>query len=162
MKLPYIAIIDGDADFWIAQSDHDAIRDYLFKFKPDWMPKAEGKHTRGPWRMCGELRGSGCLCGQIWEAGNGADSKHVATCHGPHWSAKSEDVPTPDMDEQKANMKLIAAAPQLLDACQTGGVLAEFCGLWVGQKHNDLQNAFGGHHARWSSKTKRVSGAKRQ
>lgn len=67
MKLPYIAIIDGDADFWITQSDHDAIRDYLFKFKPDWMPKAEGKHTRGPWRMCGELRGSGCLCGQIWE-----------------------------------------------------------------------------------------------
>ena len=62
--------------------------------------------------MCGAERG-GCICGQIWEGGNGDDGKVVATCHGPHGSAIYHDVPNPEDEEQKANMRLIAAAPEL-------------------------------------------------
>lgn len=79
---------------------------------------SEFKGTPSPWKMCGEDRG-GCVCGQIWGDTNSVEQRPVATCH-HHACKRAEcvDMPNPRREEQQANMRLIAAAPELLEACE--------------------------------------------
>lgn len=64
------------------------------------------KHTEGPWRECGS---GGCVCGLVWS------TKHdvvVATATG---RCEEQGIEIP-VEIQQANARLIAAAPDLLDA----------------------------------------------
>jgi hypothetical protein len=84
---------------------------------------SEAKHTPGPWQAC---KGGDCQCGMIWDAtGNGL----VAVAQGAREHLK-EDGSGPDCvptdEAQKANARLIAAAPKLLKALnQCLGILCE-------------------------------------
>lgn len=71
-------------------------------------------HTPGPWTAC---RKGECRCGFIW----GADGDtHVASAHGP--DALGADYYGSDLacdaETQKANIRLIRAAPELLEALE--------------------------------------------
>lgn len=66
------------------------------------------KHTPGPWRAC--LDGE-CSCGYVF----GDDGNvYVAKALGPD----DEEEPHPTREVQKANARLIAAAPYLLVAAE--------------------------------------------
>lgn len=65
------------------------------------------KHTPGPWRYCGQEREQ-CPCGQVWSV---ASDFQVATVH----LLNEENDTEIDRDQQKANTRLIAAAPDLLE-----------------------------------------------
>ena len=65
--------------------------------------------TPGPWMERGHGRG-GCKCGQVW-------SKTADRCVAATFVDTDElgmDVPD---DQRRANARLIAAAPDLLEAC---------------------------------------------
>jgi hypothetical protein len=69
-------------------------------------------HTPGPWKRCRENRG-GCECGQVWDA---SGKIHVATAEYAHVQS---------FDEARANVRLIAAAPDMLAALKE----IELCAL---------------------------------
>ncbi|NCX56408.1 MAG: hypothetical protein EBW87_04325 [Burkholderiaceae bacterium] len=81
------------------------------------MPELE--FTPGPWRECGHEKG-GCKCGMIW-------SRPADRCVASTFvdvDGFGMDVP----DEQRiANARLIAAAPDLLEACMAAMRIAD---LW--------------------------------
>lgn len=71
------------------------------------------KHTKGPWRQCGGYtpRYSAIVDGNdryivFQMADNDMDMEH------------GKPISAPDMEEQQANARLIAAAPELLGALQ--------------------------------------------
>jgi len=70
------------------------------------------EHSLGPWRACHDGE---CKCGFIWSADH---ETHVASAHGP--GALGADWYGSDIvcnhETQKANARLIAAAPELLAA----------------------------------------------
>ena len=59
-------------------------------------------HTPGPWELL-EFAGSGNLC------------KVIAFCQTNQWNIEIARVTHEDPDEQTANARLIAAAPEMLD-----------------------------------------------
>lgn len=69
-------------------------------------------HSEGPWTAC---NGGKCQCGFIWEA---TGNVQVASVHGPSalgrdWYGSDTVCNTPT---QQANIRLIAAAPDMLAA----------------------------------------------
>lgn len=68
------------------------------------------KHTKGPWQECGHERG-GCICGLVFA--KGADVA-IADCS----LSTDEELRAhrPSAKQRKANARLIAASPCLLDA----------------------------------------------
>lgn len=66
------------------------------------------KHTPGPWSYCGINRG-GCICGLVF--GGEFAIATTSMCHDEELRGHE-----PDLDERKANARLIAAAPDLLKA----------------------------------------------
>lgn len=69
----------------------------------------EAKHTPGPWQFVkDEVKIHGCLK-DIFEIGNNTDDLH------PYWVAY---VQSRGCAETEANAKLIAAAPEMLEALQ--------------------------------------------
>jgi hypothetical protein len=72
-------------------------------------------HTKGPWTAC--KQGS-CDCGFIWDA---SENIHVATAHDV--SALGTDYYGSGLavsaEEREANARLIAAAPELLEALKS-------------------------------------------
>lgn len=89
---------------------------------------SEAKHTPGRWRACREGE---CRCGMIWSTGqdvmivtaygekeHGVKQFAIAAAHRDSGDAADlvySVVPAP---EQAANARLIAAAPELLAACE--------------------------------------------
>lgn len=71
--------------------------------------KHEFKGTLGPWKICGDKRG-GCICGQVWSIP--ADFP-VATA-----TLSDDELGEIPIEQMKANARLIAAAPDLLEALQ--------------------------------------------
>lgn len=75
------------------------------------------KHTPGPWSIC---RNGECSCGFIW---SGCEEMHIATAYDVrsigHFDHASDAAPS--REEAMANGRLIAAAPELLEALR--GVL---------------------------------------
>lgn len=67
------------------------------------------KHTLAPWRCQTGIKEP---TGVIWGGDYGV-ATHVATCTGPEDDELWGAVLTPTNDEQQANMRLIAAAPEL-------------------------------------------------
>ena len=70
------------------------------------------QHSKAPWKAC---RYGECRCGFIWSADG---QTHVASVHGP--DALGEDWYGSDIacneETKQANARLIAAAPELLEA----------------------------------------------
>jgi len=72
--------------------------------------EAKPAHTPGPWPPCNDGE---CECGLIWsKEGNVLVAKACGTFE--------QHMPTPDEPERTANHKLIAAAPDLLEAAKIG------------------------------------------
>ena len=69
-------------------------------------------HTPGPWRECRGSSDRGCLCGLVWSA---AADIPVASC-----DLREELIPDhfAPLAERQANARVIAAAPDLLEALQ--------------------------------------------
>lgn len=65
-------------------------------------------HSPGPWRECGKYRG-GCQCGLVWSVP--ADAPVVQALAG-----NQEEGAEYPREVVYANARLIAAAPELLDA----------------------------------------------
>ena len=66
---------------------------------------SHAKHTPGPWRAVA------CDTGWLIESGDGLGANHIADEHG-------HVGPAADDDRDGANADLIAAAPDLLAACE--------------------------------------------
>ncbi len=62
------------------------------------------KHTKGPWRI--GIKHPGRVIGE---------ARVVAYCIQPEFE---DDIKYGDWDEEKANARLVAAAPELLEACK--------------------------------------------
>lgn len=74
------------------------------------------KHTPGPWRAC---RDGKCDCGYVYGppvAEAGGETPVVAIVCGPTHLSCADLVP--EREQQAANIRLIAAAPDLLEACE--------------------------------------------
>ena len=71
---------------------------------------SETKHTPGPWRECGHDR-NGCVCRQIW-----GTSVDMIVCVASPPIGTSDLMPVPTPEQEAANARLIAAAPDLLAA----------------------------------------------
>ena len=69
------------------------------------------KHTPGPWKRCGEDR-DGCPCGLVYATG--ADFGIATT----YLSEYGFEAPMPDVEARKANARLIAAAPEMLETLE--------------------------------------------
>ena len=67
-------------------------------------------HTPGPWKAC---KNGHCSCGQIW--GPDGNTSVARACGIKELTAFEADK-VPCMEMQKANARLIAAAPALLEA----------------------------------------------
>lgn len=74
-------------------------------------------HTPGPWSLPHFAQpGAGCKCGYILVEGHmGAVATVHASCESKDWQEHGDN---PGFDNCCANAKLIAAAPDLLAACQ--------------------------------------------
>jgi hypothetical protein len=82
-------------------------------------------HTPGPWHVCGAERG-GCICGHVWDA---TGNVHVASATALNMvnpdDLESQEVCVHDVDETKANARLIAAAPDMLAALKAVVAIAD-------------------------------------
>lgn len=87
------------------------------------------KHTPGPWKAC--LNGE-CECGYVF--GDGGDV-YVARALGPG----DEEDPRPTREMQKANARLIAAAPDLLAAAEAALWALEKADCWCGPGYTCLK-----------------------
>lgn len=73
------------------------------------------KHTTGPWRACHE---GDCTCGMIWStAEDCVVAAALSSCNRFEGYTGGEGV-KPGSETYKANARLIAAAPDLLAACE--------------------------------------------
>jgi hypothetical protein len=95
----------------------------------------EKKYTPGPWRMCNEGR---CSCGLV-------SSRDFTVASVSSSCIKDEGVNLGDglsntSEEFKANYKLIAAAPELLEACMKALIHLEHLGIEKGVQE-DLRQA---------------------
>lgn len=72
-------------------------------------------HTPGPWKYCTGSHKDSCICGLVWAGGeNVVAMVTVDRCPiGEH-----NDCNGPPTDQMKGNARLIAAAPDLLQACK--------------------------------------------
>jgi len=82
------------------------------------MSRAE--HTPGPWQACGHDRG-GCECRMVWSLPD--DVVVAAATMAPDEICCGEGIA--DMEIAKANARLIAAAPDLLEACERAADIEE-------------------------------------
>lgn len=73
---------------------------------------SESKHTPGPWTACHEGK---CSCGQVWS--KTADHP-VATVTRGEWGDPGCPYGEVSRECANANARLIAAAPELLEALQ--------------------------------------------
>lgn len=81
---------------------------------------SEAKHTPGPWRLPHFVsEDSGCDCGYIF-----ANDDRMGAVASVHFH-KRECDDNPPKDEAKANARLIAAAPDLLEALKAVAALDE-------------------------------------
>lgn len=71
-------------------------------------------HTPGPWRECGHEK-KGCVCRQVWSLPT--DCLVAVALMAADESFTAGDGLT-DIEEAKANARLIAAAPELLEALE--------------------------------------------
>jgi len=69
------------------------------------------KHTQGPWKISG--------CDMEYERFNNVKYYNkIISCADESWPMLLEVYERENIKEQKANARLIAAAPDLLEACQ--------------------------------------------
>ena len=87
-----------------------------------------GKHTPGPWRACGEDKG-GCQCGMVWSTSVDVIVAVAVTAADEAYTCGAGIT---DPAEQIANARLIAAAPDLLAACE-----AMYLWLQLGHAEDD-------------------------
>ena len=89
------------------------------------------KHTPGPWEIDNERDEAIC----VWKrGGEGAISGVIATVRTTTWCHNEQQ------DEQRGNARLIAAAPELLEALKA-------CDLQLLQSNNDSDYAREAHEA---------------
>ena len=70
-------------------------------------PSSISNYTPGPWRACGCDRG-GCDCGLVW-----SETVDMPVAEALH---KIEDMGVISREQQKANARLIAESPEMLEA----------------------------------------------
>lgn len=75
-------------------------------------------HTPGPWRHCRGSNPDGCICGLVWSI---PEDSPVAEAFGESDEAGVRHPP----EVRAANARLMAAAPELLEACRTALALME-------------------------------------
>jgi len=68
-------------------------------------------HTPGPWQACGD---GNCSCGQVWSRPADQPVARANTVWGDDLEHPYGEIPA---EEMHANARLIAAAPDLLEAC---------------------------------------------
>ena len=87
----------------------------LTRLAKDIRQAPAAKHTPGPWKVCMPAASDGAPCGGLTVRYEGPSHRwHIATVYG-------QDKPTGikyDQGENAANARLIAAAPDLLEACE--------------------------------------------
>ncbi len=71
------------------------------------------KHTAWPWRACGQDRG-GCKCRLVWAIGDDVPVAIALMADDPQCDGEG----LASMEIAKANARLIAAAPELLETLQ--------------------------------------------
>lgn len=70
-------------------------------------------HTPGPWKACNGSHENSCICGLVWSK---CSDKLVAIVATQRCKVDEHDWASPPDAESQANARLIAAAPDLLDA----------------------------------------------